>query len=336
MQVVENFNLANLNTFRINSVARYYVSVNKSEDLTGILSENKFKNLKKLVLGGGSNILFTQNFDGLVIHMQNLGIEILGENEQNIMVSVQSGVNWDEFVKWSVNKGFGGIENLSLIPGSVGASPVQNIGAYGVEAAECIEKVEFIEIESGKKYVLGNTECRFGYRDSIFKNELRNNAIITSVVYKLSLKPLLKLDYGAVKEELNKFPGQNLQSVRQAIINIRSTKLPDPEIIPNAGSFFKNPVVTAQKAHELKEKFPGIVTYPADNEGVKIAAGWLIDFLGWKGKQSGNAAVHNGQALVLVNNGNASGNEILNLAEKIRENVYDVFDLLLEFEVNII
>jgi UDP-N-acetylmuramate dehydrogenase len=303
--------------------------------MVSVIENKNFIKLKKLVIGGGSNILFTCDFDGLVIYPAIKGKTIIHKNEDEVLVRVGSGENWDEFVEWTINNSFAGLENLSLIPGTVGACPIQNIGAYGVEVSELIEKVEAIEFKTGIIRKFSSQECKFGYRNSVFKKELKDQFIITAVYFKLNLKPEFKTHYGSIQEELQKYGELNLVNIRRAIIDIRQSKLPDPEIIPNAGSFFKNPVIPLKQAELLKSKFPGIVCYKAEEGFEKIAAGWMIDFLGWKGKTHKGAGVHEKQALVLVNKQNATGNDIIELATKIKESVYQTFGLDLEFEVNI-
>jgi len=336
MKVYTNYSLKNYNTFGIEASAQYFIAPITIEELYEVLQMTEFAIKKKLILGGGSNILFTNNFDGLVIHLQNKGKKIISENNNETLIKVQAGENWDEFVEWTVNKGYGGLENLSLIPGNVGACPIQNIGAYGVEVGDCIEKVETIEISSHKIKDFTNADCEFGYRNSAFKNQLKNQYIITSVYFKLSKSPILETHYGSVEEELKKMGEISLKTVRKAIINIRESKLPNPSEMPNAGSFFKNPIVSKKQADKLKEKFPEINLYRTETSDIKLAAGWMIDYLGWKGKTFEEAIVHNKQALVLINKGNANGNQIINLAEKIRSDVYENFGVMLEFEVNIV
>jgi len=336
MEIFRNFSLKTYNTFAIEAMADYFACPVTSDEIIELLNIPEYKDHKKLILGGGSNILFLNNFEGLVIHPVLKGINIVSENDNEVLVKANAGENWDEFVEWTVNHDFGGLENLSLIPGTVGACPIQNIGAYGVEVGEFIKKVEAIEMVSGKKKEFSTTDFLFGYRSSIFKNQLKDQFLITSVYFKLFKNPELKTHYGSVEEELKKMGKYDLKAIRKAIINIRESKLPNPEILPNAGSFFKNPVVTLEKANALKKEFPGIACYNTETTDVKIAAGWLIDFLGWKGKRIEGAGVHENQALVLVNYKNSTGNQIIHLATKIKENVNKKFGIMLEFEVNII
>jgi UDP-N-acetylmuramate dehydrogenase len=291
-----------------------------------------------LILGSGSNILFTSDFQGTILYPELGGTKIEEQDPGTgyVIVSAGAGVNWDDFVEWSVNKGFGGLENLSLIPGKVGATPVQNIGAYGVEIKDRIVKVSTINLNDGSIKVFSNNECEFGYRNSIFKNREKGKYLVTRVYYRLANKPVLNLSYESLKEEVNKLGAETLKNVRQGVINIRRTKLPDPKIIGNAGSFFKNPVVKSSVAINLKNEYPDIPVYK-DQEGfAKLASGWLIDRCGWKGKRTGDAGVHEKQALVLVNYGNATGKEIYDLSEEIKKTVNERFGVNLEREVEIV
>ncbi len=336
MEVHKNFSLKNYNTFAIEAFAKYYVAPSTIDGLQNVLSKPNYNTEKKLILGGGSNMLFINDFDGLVIHPRIMGKSITTENKDDVIIKAFAGENWDDLVEWTVEQGFGGLENLSLIPGTVGACPIQNIGAYGVEAGDCIEKVETIEIFSGEIKEFRKTNCQFGYRTSVFKNQFKDQYIITAVNFKLSKNPILKTHYGSVEDELKKMGDISLSSVRKAIINIRESKLPNPLEIPNAGSFFKNPIVSVEHAGRLKQEFPEISTYKTETSDIKLAAGWMIDYLGWKGRSLGDAGVHEKQALVLINKNNATGDQIIKLAEKIREDVFQTFEVMLEFEVNMI
>ena len=264
MEVHRNFSLKNYNTFGIEAFAKYFVAPSNIDQLQNILKDADFKSEQKLILGSGSNMLFINNFEGLVIHPRIMGKSIMTENRDEAIIKANAGENWDEFVEWTVEQGFGGLENLSLIPGTVGACPIQNIGAYGVEVADCIEKVEVIDISSFKTKEFTTADCQFGYRNSVFKTQFKNQYIITAVYFKLSKNPSLKTHYGSVEEELKKMGEVNLSTVRKAIINIRESKLPNPIEIPNAGSFFKNPIVKAVHAADLKTKFPEISMYKTD------------------------------------------------------------------------
>jgi UDP-N-acetylmuramate dehydrogenase len=292
--------------------------------------------LKPLILGGGSNILFTNHFDGAIIHPAIDGIEIVSEDDTSVIIKAGAGVEWDSLVEYTVNKGLGGLENLSLIPGNVGASPIQNIGAYGVEAKDCIEIVEGIYIHTHKSFSLSKSECKFNYRDSIFKNDLRGKTIITYVSFKLLKTPLLVTHYGNLDVELEKLGGKSLANVRQAVINVRNSKLPDPKVLGNAGSFFKNPVVDISVVEELQKDYEKVPYYPVSDSYVKLPAGWLIEQCGWKGKKIGNVGVHKDQALVIVNYGGANGKEVIDLAHKVRHSVMEKFNVSLEMEVNVV
>ena len=289
-----------------------------------------------MILGGGSNVLFTKGFNGHVLHPNIKGIEILEDNKDEVILKVGAGEDWDEFVGYCVDNGWGGVENLSLIPGNVGTCPIQNIGAYGVEVKDVIEEVETIEIETLKTHCYKNSECEFGYRDSIFKRKLKGKHIITHVNFRLKKVPEFKLDYGNLKEGLKRFEQVDLKSIRQSVINIRNSKLPDPDEFGNSGSFFKNPVVHSEKAKRINEEYLEMPSYKISDEEVKIPAAWLIETAGWKGKRVGDAGVHERQALVLVNYGNASGEEIINLATQIQSSVKKQFDIELEMEVNVV
>lgn len=337
MRIEENFSLREYNTFHIEAKCRYFVESEEDADLLEFVSSYELKPEEILILGEGSNFLFTEDFEGTVFYPAMKGIEVVEETEAEVYVRVGAGVVWDDFVAWAVEHNYGGVENLSLIPGHVGASPVQNVGAYGVEAGEVISRVEAIDIEKARKVTIDASECRFAYRDSIFKKEWRNKFIVTYVIFKLSKQPVFRLDYGSVSEEIGKLGGVvNLQTIRQAVINIRSSKLPTVKELPNAGSFFKNPVVTKGEAERLNREYENMPVYPVDEERTKLAAGWLIEQCGWKGKTIGNAGVHDKQALVLVNRGNASGIEIAHLANEIKKSVFVRFGVWIEPEVYVI
>ncbi|MFA8435124.1 MAG: UDP-N-acetylmuramate dehydrogenase [Marinifilaceae bacterium] len=330
----DNYSLKQYNTFGIDVTARYFFEFQEVAEIQQFLKDNPIRDTNYLILGGGSNLLFTEDFDGLVIHPKIKGIEIVREDEDHVWVKAGAYEEWDDFVAWSVNNQYSGIENLSLIPGKVGATPVQNIGAYGVEVQEVITEVEAISIETGSRVTLSNAQCEFGYRDSIFKNELKNLFIVTSVTYQLSKKPNYKTHYGSLSGELENYSEINLQNIREVIIKIRESKLPDPKEIGNAGSFFKNPVIDTEVAGQLQKEYPKIPLYPVNGAHTKVAAGWLIEQCGWKGKQIGNAGVHKDQALVLINCGKATGLEISHLANEIRKSVILKFGITLEMEVN--
>ncbi len=331
-----NFSLRDYNTFRLEYSASTFYSFSSETEAHLELRDDIETNKPVLILGSGSNILFTDNYKGTVIHSDITGISIEEETPEMVIVSAGSGVEWDSFVEWTVNNGFGGLENLSLIPGSVGAAPVQNIGAYGSEVKDQIEKVRAIEIKTGRIVEFNHDQCAFGYRDSIFKGELKGAYLITRVFYNLNKRPSYNLSYGSVKEEAEKLGPVSLRTIRQAVINIRTNKLPDPKIIGNAGSFFMNPVVSGEEAERLTGKYENIPVYRISMDEVKLAAGWLIEKSGWKGKMIGNTGVYDKQALVLVNYGNATGKEIYELSEKIRKSVFDEFGISLKREVEVI
>lgn len=337
IELQENVSLKNYNTFGFDVKTRWYYRYTEINELIELIKNEKNKTVPLLVLGGGSNILLTSDFQGVVLHSAILGIDIVDESGDDVIVAVGAGVEWDSLVSWSVENGLGGLENLSLIPGSVGASPVQNIGAYGVELKDVFFKAEGVYIESGELFNISAQGCEFGYRYSVFKGPLKNKAIITRVLFKLSRKPVFKLDYGTVRDEVNRMGGASLKNIRNAIVKIRNSKLPDITIFGNAGSFFKNPLIPGSQLNLLKIKFPDIPFYEAEPaEMVKVPAGWLIEKAGWKGKSIGKAGVHHQQALVLVNLGGANGRDILNLAQKIESDVKQLFNIDLEREVNVV
>ncbi len=337
MQVQENFQLKNYNTFNIDVSAKYFSTFASAEELELLLDDSK-KVAHKLILGGGSNILFTKNFNGLVLKNKIMGIVTVHEEEKYVYVKAGAGENWHQFVMHCVNKNFAGVENLSLIPGNVGASPMQNIGAYGVEIKDVFHSLEAYNIEEKKIMNFTLNDCEFGYRESVFKKKYKNEYAILSVTFRLNKKQHFNISYGAIEQELQKMniSKLNIQVISQAVINIRRSKLPDPKIIGNAGSFFKNPEISFKQFQKLDKKFPAIINYPLENGNVKLAAGWLIEQCGWKGYRKGDAGCHEKQALVLVNYGNASGKEIYELSEAIKKSVKKMFYIELEKEVNII
>ena len=339
MNIQENFSLKNYNTFGVDVSAKYFAEVTSADELLVALDFSKTQSLPIIFLGGGSNILFTKDFDGLVIQLNLKGIseEIISENE--VLVTSKAGENWHEFVQFCLAKNFGGLENLSLIPGNVGTSPMQNIGAYGTEIKDTFVSCKVLNLENLEIEDFDTKKCNFGYRESIFKREGKGKYVILEVTFKLSRKNhLIKTDYGAIKTELENLRIQNptIQEVSKAVINIRQSKLPDPKILGNAGSFFKNPTIPLSQFEGLKEKFENIQGYP-NGEFVKVPAGWLIEQCGWKGKQIGNVASHELQSLVIINKtGNASGKEIFDFSTMIIDSVKDKFGIELEREVNII
>lgn len=338
MNVQQQVSLKPYNTFGIDVKARFLAPVSGTDEIKMLLSEESFRHLDRLILGGGSNVLFTRNWDGLVLLNRIPGIRIKKEDGDRAWVEAGSGVVWHELVMWCINEGLGGIENLSLIPGSVGAGPMQNIGAYGVELKDTFDSLDAIDLETLELRTFNATECRFGYRESVFKHELRNRYFITSVTLKLTRKPMLNTSYGAIQQELERMgvvqPG--LREVSDAVIHIRRSKLPDPAQLGNAGSFFKNPEIAADEFERIKGEWPNVVAYPTTAGKVKLAAGWLIEQCGWKGKVVGHTGSHKDQALVLVNYGDADGAEIYELALQIRDSVLKRFGVRIDPEVNVI
>ena len=333
----EDYSLKRHNTFGVDARSRYYFEFTEEEDLPEFLNSfSQWQHLPLLFLGGGSNLLFSADFDGLILHANIPGIKLTGEDRNQVWIEAGAGENWDSFVSYCVNSSYYGIENLSFIPGNTGAAPVQNIGAYGTEIRDFVASVKGFDLNTFRCCEIPGEECHFGYRNSIFKNQLRERFIVTSVVFRLDKFPGYRLTYGDLKAEVETQGGESLQHVRNAVIAVRKSKLPDPEFVGNAGSFFKNPVVDNEMARRLKAEFPAIPVYPAENGKVKIAAGWLIEQCGWKGFRDGDVGVHEKQALVLVNYGGASGKQIYLLSEKIRKSVFERFSLELEPEVKVI
>ena len=338
MNIIENYPLLKLNTFGVDVKAKYFTSINTINELIELTKTNVFKDLELLILGGGSNILFTKDFDGLVILNNIKGKEIIDQNQQSIFLKIGAGENWHELVMYCVDNGWGGIENLSLIPGNTGTAPMQNIGAYGVEIKETFVELEALEISSGKIVKFNNSDCEFGYRESVFKNKMKNQYIILNITLELKKNPVLNINYGDVKAilESQNINNPSIKEVSNTIISIRQSKLPDPKIIGNSGSFFKNPIVSLNQLEFIKKKYPNVVNYKINENEFKIAAGWMIERAGWKGKKFNNYGVHEKQALVLVNYGLANGMEIFNLSEEIILDIKDKFGITLEREVNII
>jgi UDP-N-acetylmuramate dehydrogenase len=337
-EVRENVSLKEQNTFGIDAKAKYFAEVHSVEELTSLLQNEKIKKLPRLILGGGSNILFTQDFDGLVIANKLSGISVIDENNDYAWVKAASGEVWHEVVLYCIGKGYGGIENLSLIPGTIGAAPIQNIGAYGVELKDTFESLEALNLKDFSLETFDMNTCAFGYRDSIFKREAKGQYFITAITLKLSKKPMLNTSYGAIKtvlEEL-KIDSPDVAAVSKAVCQIRNSKLPNPKEIGNAGSFFKNPEISAEQYEALKKDHPTIPGYLVADGNVKVPAGWLIEQCGWKGKRVGNTGSHKDQALVLVNYGNARGEEVWSLAMEIKKSVEEKFGISLMPEVNIV
>ncbi len=338
MEITENFSLKHFNTFGIDAKARAFAEVKSEEEIIELLSSKRLKEFRKFILGGGSNILLTKDFDGLIIKNSIRGINIINEDEQYAVIEAGAGENWNDLVTYCVDRNLGGIENLTLIPGKVGAAPIQNIGAYGEELSETFISLEGVYIDSASRNMFTKDECKFGYRNSIFKNDLKNNFITTKIKLKLCKNPVLKTEYGNVIDELGKTGKDDftIKDVSKAIAKIRREKLPDPAVLGNAGSFFKNPEIKLEEYDLLKEKYPDIKGYQTDNNKVKIPAAWLIEKAGWKGVRKGNTGTYTKHSLVIVNYGNASGEEILHFAKDIKRSVYEIFGIILEEEVNII
>ncbi len=337
MQIHENHPLETLNTFGIPVYAREFVRVSREEHLYAVMDHPTYRDGRHLVLGGGSNVLFTSDFDGMVIQMATKGKQVVGQKDGKVYIEAKAGESWDALVAFCVDKGWGGLENLSLIPGQVGGSPIQNIGAYGVELREHFHSLSALDKKSGERTTFSASDCRFGYRDSIFKREGKDRYIILSVTYKLDSTPVIRTQYDQLAKEIAKtgITAPTISDVRDAVCRIRRGKLPDPEVLGNAGSFFKNPVVSFDFYQHLKERHPGIVAYP-EGDRMKLAAGWLIDHAGWKGYRKGDAGVHEKQALVLVNHGNATGKDMLQLALAIQQGISEKYGITLQPEVNII
>ncbi|MDP4267599.1 MAG: UDP-N-acetylmuramate dehydrogenase [Bacteroidota bacterium] len=339
MEIKQNISLKQHNTFGLDVYSGLYTEINHYNDINDILFNDVFRNSERLIIGGGSNILFTRNFTGIVVKMNIKGINIIEDNDRYVVIKANAGEEWDKFVEFAVKNNFSGLENLSYIPGNVGSAPIQNIGAFGSEVKDTIHSVEIIDINTGKQSVLSNKECMFGYRDSIFKRELKDKFIITSVYFTLSkiFKP--NICYSALKNELaqSEIDNPEINLIRDAVIRVRKSKLPDPNELGNAGSFFKNPMVSREKYEILKKEYPDIKGFDnASSNEVKLAAAWLIETCGWKGYRIGDAGVHKKQSLVLVNYNNARGIDILNLAKEIQNSVYQKFNVEIEMEVNVI
>jgi len=332
----DNFSLRKYNTFQIDVNAAKFIEITKPEELQYFIIHNLNIDSSALVLGGGSNILFTKDYDGLVIKPSIEFVDVLNGQDDEVLIEAGAGVVWDDFVEYCVEHEYYGLENLSLIPGTVGAAPVQNIGAYGAEAGDTIKSVKGFYLETGNEFELDHDECGFGYRKSIFKTKLKGKTVISSVVFRLSKKEKLNLDYGDIKNKLAEYGHTDIHSLRKAIVEIRKSKLPDPVETGNAGSFFKNPEIEESHFNTLKEQYPGIPGYKLASGLFKVPAGWLIDKAGWKGKSMGKAGVNPKQALVLVNLGGAKGTDILDLAAAIEQDINKKFGICLEKEVNII
>jgi len=338
MQIIKNKSLANLNTFRIDVNAKYFSSINSIQELQSLCEHSIYSKNELFILGGGSNILLTKNVDSLVIKNDIKGIEILKDDDDTVEIMAGGGENWHEFVMFCVAREYGGIENLSLIPGNIGAAPMQNIGAYGVEIKDTFQYLNAFHIQSGEIHQFNNNDCQFGYRESIFKNKFKGEYIILNIVLKLSKKPRVNSSYGDIEKKLIEWDINNpsIKDISDAVISIRESKLPNPKKIGNSGSFFKNPIINSEQFKTLLDNYPNVVYYKMDNDLFKIAAGWLIDNAGWKGKTFNNYGIHKKQALVLVNYGGASGSDINDLSEKIIDDIHEKYKIKLEKEVNIL
>jgi UDP-N-acetylmuramate dehydrogenase len=337
--IVENVSLLPYNTFGIDVNAKYFAIIRSLEEAEALFASRQFKENKHLILGGGSNLLFTTDFDGLVVKNELKGITTVGENEESIVLRAGSGENWHELVLYCVDRNYGGIENLSLIPGTVGAAPMQNIGAYGVEIKEVIHNVETIELSTGRREIFSNEQCKFGYRESVFKQELKDKYFISSITLSLTkANHRFSINYGAIREVLKQNGEKRLsvKNISDAVIAIRKSKLPDPNVIGNAGSFFKNPTVNTSTFEALQKNFYDLPSFPAENGLTKIPAAWLIEKSGWKGKTLDNIGVHKHQALVIVNYGGGDGKKIWELAMNIQSSVKEKFNITLQPEVNVI
>lgn len=336
MQVKENISLRPYNTMGIDVGAKYFASFSGADELEELLYAHASH--RPLILGGGSNILFTNNYDGIILKNEVTGIEKMREDDKHVYIRAGAGESWHGFVQHCIVNSFAGVENLSLIPGNTGASPIQNIGAYGVEMKDVFEELDAFHLHERKIYRFGAADCHFGYRESSFKRKYAGQFAILSVTYRLNKTPRFNISYGAIEQELEQMGIKDLSiaAVSQAVINIRRSRLPDPAVIGNAGSFFKNPTVPAQQFNELKAAFPLLPAFPAAHGDAKLAAGWLIEQCGWKGFRRGDAGCHARQALVLVNYGGATGKEIYDLSGEILQSVKDRFGVVLEREVNVV
>jgi UDP-N-acetylmuramate dehydrogenase len=338
MTIQQNVSLKSFNTFGIDAKAHYFVEINNKTELREALYDNQFHMTKRLILGGGSNVLFTKDFDGVILKINIKGIKKIKENADFVWIKAGAGENWHDLVLYTIENNWGGIENLSLIPGLVGAAPLQNIGAYGVEIKDSIHEVKALNIPTTEVHVFDKSDCQFGYRESIFKNEAKDKYVVLSITLKLAKNPKFNVEYGAIMDVLaEKFISElSVKAISDAVISIRQSKLPDPAEIGNAGSFFKNPEITKEHYGELKGKFEEIPSYPIDQNHVKVPAGWLIEQAGWKGHREGDIGVHAKQALVLVNYGNGTGQQIKDLSEKIQKSVFEKFGIKLQAEVNFV
>lgn len=338
MKIQSRSSLKLYNTFGIKALAKYFVEIKNDYQLITLHSDKLFQSENKLILGGGSNILFTKDFDGIVVKIRTEGIEKIFEDDSVVQIKAKAGVDWDYLVEYCVKREYYGIENLSNIPGTVGAAPIQNIGAYGTELKDVIKQIDYFDLDLGDFKSIGAADCKFGYRDSIFKNELKNKTIITSIIIELSKKKVFNLSYRALKEKISKKREERLTiaELRDIIIQIRSSKLPDTKRFGSAGSFFKNPEVPLSKINQLQKEFSDLVFFKVEEDLFKIPAAYLIEKSGYRGKNVGNVGTYNKQALVIINLGKATGTEIQKFAENIQKSVFDKFGIQLNSEVNII
>ncbi|MFN8283223.1 MAG: UDP-N-acetylmuramate dehydrogenase [Chitinophagales bacterium] len=338
MAILEHLSLKSFNTFGIDVIADIFCTVQTKEDLVELIKRQFIYYRKHLIIGSGSNILFCTDYDGFVVKNEIIGIEIIKENEDHVWIKSLSGTIWHDLVLYCVNNNYGGLENLSLIPGTVGAAPMQNIGAYGAEIKDTFMELEAIDLKTAETKIFTKEDCKFGYRESIFKKEEKGNYFIYSVTFRLSKKPIVNIAYGDIQKVIaeKNIATPTIKDVSDAVIEIRESKLPNPKELGNAGSFFKNPEVEKSIAEKIQQEFPNMPKYDLPNGKIKIPAGWLIEQCGWKGKQIGNTGNHAKQALVIVNYGNATGNEIWQHAQQVQQSVKEKFDILLEAEVNII
>lgn len=340
LNVQSHASLKAYNTFGIDVDARYLVEINHADDIDTLLEVTDFTGVPRLILGGGSNVLLCHDFDGLVLKMNIQGIEVIREDDAHVYLVVGAGVNWHELVLFCVQHGYAGMENLSLIPGTVGAAPMQNIGAYGVELEQMFDSLTAVHTLTSERRAFSHADCLFGYRESVFKRELKGQYIITSVTFRLDKRPTFHTRYGAIQETLTEMgvshDNLSIKAISEAVIRIRRSKLPDPAEIGNAGSFFKNPEISPSQFDALKNQFTELPGYPIGDDRIKIPAGWLIDQAGWKGYRTGDAGIHAKQALVLVNYGNATGQDLLNLAKQVQDSVQEKFGVTITPEVNVV
>jgi UDP-N-acetylmuramate dehydrogenase len=338
MKLQQHVNLKPYNTFGITASAEYFAEIFSVDDLLQIINNKTLQHLPKLILGGGSNLLFTKDFNGLIIKNSIKGIEKIKEDEQHVFIKAFAGEVWHDLVQYAIAHNYGGMENLSLIPGQVGAAPMQNIGAYGVELESVFDSLEAIDLQNGTTQIFTKEACGFGYRESIFKKEAKGKYCIVSVTFRLNKKPVFNTSYGAIQDTLQQMgvAELNVKTISDAVIHIRTSKLPDPKVLGNAGSFFKNPEIAKEQFLQLQQQYPAMPHYPAADNKIKVPAGWLIEQCGWKGKRVGNTGSHTQQALVLVNYGNATGEEIKNLSQQIQQSVQEKFGIDLTAEVNFV